>query len=605
MITVSESAARLGTIQVRLDRAGPLAEMLVRLLVVALLTCSLGWSQAATPTPAGASPPTPASPQGSAQNAPEITSHDEVTTFKVKVNLVEVRVVVRDAKGNAIGNLKQEDFQLFDNGKLQSISKFSVEKPMARATLHREGVPPISEEATVQSAVIPQNFIAYLFDDVHVEFSDLAQARNAAKKQIQAMQPEDRAAIFTTSGQTHLDFTGNREDLIAALDKVVPHSLLGSLTECPNISYYQADLIINKNDFQATQVAMQDAIDCMSGDQSSIRNVDQNSIRAYAHRSLSVGDDEVRLALGTLNDVVHRIAAMPGTRTIILVSPGFMNKDELQRQTEIAERALHMNVVINTLDARGLFTNMPDASQQRSPSATIAGQVLQYKIAEQDADEDIMAELAYTTGGIFFHNNNDLNEGFRRLASPPEVSYLLGFSPQNLKLDGHYHKLKVTLKPPANGSLQARRGYYAPKGPSDASEQAKQDIEDAVFSREEVRDIPVELHTQFFKANQDDVKLSVVARVDVRHIHFRKDSGRNNNDVTVVYALFDNDGNFISGSQKVLQLHLKDETLDSHLTSGITLKSSFDVKPGSYVVRLVVRGEDGQLAAQNSAVQIP
>ena len=385
----------------------------------------------------------------------------------------------------------------------------------------------------------------------------------------------------------------------------MPHSLLGSLTECPNISYYQADLIINKNDFQATQVAMQDAIDCMSGDQSSIRNVDQNSIRAYADRSLSVGDDEVRLALGTLNDVVHRIAAMPGTRTIILVSPGFMNKDELQRQTEIAERALHMNVVINTLDARGLFTNMPDASQQRSPSATIAGQVLQYKIAEQDADEDIMAELAYTTGGIFFHNNNDLNEGFRRLASPPEVSYLLGFSPQNLKLDGHYHKLKVTLKPPANGSLQARRGYYAPKGPSDASEQAKQDIEDAVFSREEVRDIPVELHTQFFKANQDDVKLSVVARVDVRHIHFRKDSGRNNNDVTVVYALFDNDGNFISGSQKVLQLHLKDETLDSHLTSGITLKSSFDVKPGSYVVRLVVRGEDGQLAAQNSAVQIP
>src|SRR5215469_1242044 len=63
----------------------------------------------------------------SADSTPEITSHDETTTFKVKVNLVEVRVVVRDAKGHAIGNLKQENFQLLDNGKPQVISQFSVE----------------------------------------------------------------------------------------------------------------------------------------------------------------------------------------------------------------------------------------------------------------------------------------------------------------------------------------------------------------------------------------------------------------------------------------------------------------------------------------------
>jgi hypothetical protein len=35
------------------------------------------------------------------------------------------------------------------------------------------------------------------------------------------------------------------------------------------------------------------------------------------------------------------------------------------------------------------------------------------------------------------------------------------------------------------------------------------------------------------------------------------------------------------------------------------LKSSFDVKPGRYIVRLVVRDADGQLAAQSSAVEIP
>ena len=73
----------------------------------------------------------------------------------------------------------------------------------------------------------------------------------------------------------------------------------------------------------------------------------------------------------------------------------------------------------------------------------------------------------------------------------------------------------------------------------------------------------MDLHTQFFKSDQDDAKLSVVARMDVRHIHFRKDNGRNDNDVTVVSAVFDRNGNFVAGTQKILQLRLKDETLDS------------------------------------------
>ena len=62
-------------------------------------------------------------------------------------------------------------------------------------------------------------------------------------------------------------------------------------------------------------------------------------------------------------------------------------------------------------------------------------------------------------GGTFFHNNNDLDEGFRRTADTPEYIYVLGFSPQ--KLDGKFHKLKVTLKNPEKLTVQARQGYYA------------------------------------------------------------------------------------------------------------------------------------------------
>jgi VWFA-related protein len=551
----------------------------------------------------------PASPS-TTQAVPEISSRDETPTFKVKVNLVEVRVVVRDAKGNAIGNLKQEDFQLLDNGKPQVISKFSVEKLGDTPVIQEEKTPDSAATtigpAPAPATTVPRRYIAYLFDDVHLQFLDLAQARNAAIQQLQSLTAADRAAIYTTSGQTQLDFTDDRAQLIATLNRILPRPIANTgVTPCPNLSYYLADAIANQHDQQAERVGIQDAVDCGAIAQSGGNVSAAVQIQSYARQELEAAGQETLIALRTLGDVVRRVAAAPGQRIIVLVSPGFMNVDELALQSEVAERAVHLGIVINTLDARGLYTNMPDASEQRSPSSSIAGQMLQYHSLEQSADATVMADLADTTGGIFFHNNNDLAEGFRRLAGAPEYSYLLGFSPQGLKPDGHYHKLKVTLKSPAQGAVQARKGYYAPKAAADPSEQAKEAIQEAVFSQEELREIPVELHTQFFKPDENDAKLSVLARMDVRHLQFRKNDGRNNDDVTVVSAVFDRNGNFVNGTEKVVQMHLTDETLRGGLSSGITLKSSFDLKPGSYLVRLVVRDAVGQMAAQSSAVTIP
>ena len=103
----------------------------------------------------------------------------------------------------------------------------------------------------------------------------------------------------------------------------------------------------------------------------------------------------------------------------------------------------------------------------------------------------------------------------------PEVYYVLAFSPQNLKLDGSYHALKVALRNPGRAfPRRARRGYYAPRHLSDADEEAKEEISQALFSREEMHDIPVEIHTQFFKASATDARLVVVTRLDVRKLHY-------------------------------------------------------------------------------------
>ena len=208
--------------------------------------------------------------------------------------------------------------------------------------------------------------------------------------------------------------------------------------------------------------------------------------------------------------------------------------------------------------------------------------------------------------GIYVQDaNNDVDEGLRRVAETPEYSYVLAFVPQNLKPDGSFHSLKVTVKSAQKLNLQARRGYYAPKNFASPAEQAKQEIEDATFSQEELHNLPVKLHTQFFKASEEDAKLIVLAHVDVKQLHFKKNEGRNDDVLTCVSALFNRNGSFIQGTEKTVTMHWKDETLEHKLGSGITLKTSFDVKPGSYMVRLVVRDAEGKLmSAENGSVEI-
>ena len=75
----------------------------------------------------------------------------------------------------------------------------------------------------------------------------------------------------------------------------------------------------------------------------------------------------------------------------------------------------------------------------------------------------VIVDLAAATGGLFFHHNNDVDEGFRRTAVTPEYSYTLAFSPGSLKLNGHFHRLKVKVNGGAKLRVQARKGYYAPK----------------------------------------------------------------------------------------------------------------------------------------------
>jgi VWFA-related protein len=581
---------------------------------VAVVAAQGAQSEATSSLPAAtASQGTPAQADDKTdKNSPEMASRDVTPTFQVNVKLILVRVVVRDSQGHALGTFRQEDFQVFDKGKPEVISQFSVEQPGTRAATEMKAADEASGNERVGSRnapAAPEHFTAYLFDDVHLKFGDLSLAREAATRRLATLNPTDRVAIFSTSGKTVLDFTDDREQLNSTLLALRDRPAAADSTDpCPDVSYYMGDLIENKHDSQALEAATLDALHCAYDDNQRMLQAAQTLAEGKARQVIAEGESESRLALGVLKDVVRRISLEPGQRNIVLVSPGFQTPQLEYEYNDIIERALHSETIISAIDARGLYVPGPagDITKQPSLNPLVAGRETLYAITAASTDTDVLAVLADGTGGTFFHNSNDLNEGLRRVAAAPEYSYILGFSPQNLKLDGSFHALKVTLKSPLKLNLQARRGYFAPKHLADPSEQAKQEIEDALFSQEEIHGLPVEMRTQFFKSGEDHAKLSVLARVDVKHIRFRKEDGRNRNELTVISALFDRNGNYLEGEEKILQMRLKDETLESKLGSGITLKASFDVKPGTYLVRLIVRDAEGQsIAAENGAVEIP
>jgi VWFA-related protein len=540
----------------------------------------------------------------------ELETKEAPVKFTSRVNLVPVTVVVRDARGYAVGNLTKEDFRLFDNGKPQVITRFSIEKPGAPVAIEKESPDLETRQAKPPGTappVIADHFTAYLFDDLHTKWEDLARTRDAAARVLSSLQEAERVAIYTTSGQISLEFTNEQPKIQDTLLRLRPAPVTGGLgpgLDCPDISYYTADRIVNQDDQQAMQVTLAQYQACSGNNRATV-----SEVMMFAQRALSEGEHQTRLATGVLGQVVRRLSAMPGQRSIVLASPGFLvpmyDQPDL---TEVINRAIRANVVINTLDARGLWTPVGYEASRPTPmgGAAVLGMLNMYLQMEASAQEEVLGELADGTGGGWFHANNDLAGGFRRLAAAPEFLYVLAFTPENLKSNGRFHTLKVTLREGKGLTLQARKGYYAPRRETALADQAKQDVEDALFSREVIKDIPVTLHTQFFKSSEVDAKLSVVARIDIRILRYRKEEGRNLDNLTVVSALFDPNGNFVAGQESKIEMRLRDETLEKRLGSGITVRSRFDVKVGSYVVRLVVRDTEGQLmAAENGAVEIP
>ncbi len=574
----------------------------------------------------------PVTPQG--QPKAEVTTQETGFTIRSRVNLVSVPVVVRDSSGHAIGGLAREDFLITDNGKPQIVSKFAVEKFGEGGTAEVPADAPAAAPAPAPAAktAVPERYVAFFIDDLNTPAADLAQAREAAWRYLKtSIRPTERVAIATSSGFTTLDFTDDRDRLHQTLNSILPRpSVSQNSVDCPPMTVYEANLIANFNDGTALGTGVSDYLACSNSSMSASEAA--FVVSNFAKMQINLADRSLRNALGAMDGLFRKMAVMAGQRTVVMVSSGFqMLDDRRQDELDVLERAIRSGIVVNSLDARGLYALVPGGEagdhvvstdgavmdgfigglagpgggSSSSGAPTITTKTA-YVSQEALAKRSTMAEVASATGGHFFESSNDLDAGIERLAAAPEYLYVLGFSPRELKEDGKFHTLKVSVSRAKGATIEARKGYFAPRYANDPGERSKEEIQDAFFAREETADIPLTVQTQFFKNGDYAAKLTVTARVDVRKLHFRKEDNRNRDDLTVVAGVFDSDGNYVSGVQKVLELRLLDDTLANRLGSGIAVRNTFDVTPGTYLIRLVVRDSEGEtMASRNTAVEIP
>jgi VWFA-related protein len=528
------------------------------------------------------SPKPPAPPKGNASALPPPPAPD-VAPLRVKVNLVLVPVVVRDSAGKAIGTLKREDFRVTDNKREQLLTEFQVEDSTKADNASAATTTAVSS-SEVKSFVPPERFTGLFMDDIHLDPEQLALATSALQHYLDSVNlTEQRIGLLTSSGQGQVDFSSDLAALRGAVNKLRAHPMAGSnLKDCPDVSYYDADLIINRGDREALEVAIGEAFaECGVRDPRAAESVARNS----AHRKLTSGDLERTTVLASLSDAVKRMASVPGQRTLVFVSPGFLLTDGDEEQARIIEAAVRLKIVVNTLDSRGLYVEAEDngALQQ----------------------SNIMLELAGATGGTFFRNSNALDTGFKRLAEAPEYVYLLGFSPADVKADGKFHHLKVELTNNSKLTVTARRGYYAEGGQANSAKVEKEKVTEAVFSPAAIHDLSVQLRTQFVRDDKPVARLTVAPTIDLSLLPGRQEEGKSHNELNIVMAVFDNNGKYLTGSDKTFQLNWSPRQ-DGTLPQGDLPHTNFILRSGNYAVRVVVcEAMSSRMSAETISVHIP
>lgn len=504
---------------------------------------------------------------------------------RLNVNLIQIDVTVTGKGGQRVPDLTTADFEIYQDGKRQSITQFSyVAAADGRAAA---GAGRLSSPTTT-AAINPHDVrrtMALVVDDLSISFESMAYVREALKKFIrEQVRAGDLVAIVRTSSGAgaYQQFTADRDRLLAAADRV-----RFFLSPTTNVSSFQP--LFQVPDVGGYQQARFDEM--MRRQERMTRDL------LGAQRDSSTAG-----MLGAINWVVQGLHALPGRKAAVLfseeltmyqrasrprTSQGFGPDDmgetlprtvqALRSLTDLANRA---GVVIYTIDPRGLVAGGMKASDVVAiPQQTLDD--LQNRNDDYRASQQGMEALAEDTGGLFLSESNDLAGLLARAAADQDGYYLIGYAPDDdtfkkFESGPKFHKIEVKVKR-AGVRARYRRGFFGMKDDERLSAPSEPVIA-ALMSPFTENGIRVKMTPSFQYNAAQGAHVSSLLFIDARDLQFRDELAEADDkdrtpwkvsDIQVVVVTFRENGSAEGQTGKNYSVRARGRTFDSLLANGL------------------------------------
>ncbi len=389
--------------------------------------------------------------------------------IRVDTELVQTGVMVFDKQGKFVEGLKPEQFEVRVDGKPVSISFF--ERVIAGTPSEEKLTgPDRSAQASKPASASPRGRrIIFFVDDLHLSLDSLGRTRSTIRHFLSTqMTPDDQVAIASGSGQIGFlqQFTDNRAVLEAAVARLKPIPSTVRDSEQPPMTEFIAIRITN-GDRDAAELYIDKILEGFVTKQGGPRGFNRNAVyemvKTRANQIVFGLDAVTKSSLSSLESLLRNSQQIAGRKLVFYVSDGFYlnsrNSDgattQLQRIIDIANRS---GSVIYTIDARGLFAPIADATGDRPFDPK--GRLDRANMGEGTLSQDGLNALAGDTGGRFLKNQNYFDRWVEQMLDETSNYYLLAWRPlAEEQKGGNFKRVEVTVAGRPDLNVRLPKGF--------------------------------------------------------------------------------------------------------------------------------------------------
>src|SRR5438105_721869 len=399
---------------------------------------------------------------------------------KINSNLVSLDVIVKDKKGKAITDLKSEDFSVFENGVTQKVEFFDSTLTSGSEAGQTTTAIVSTQPQPRTPTSFPRNIIALVLDGQSTELANLKHVREGMMKYIrERISDSDSVALFSISGGLQLlqSFTQDKAKLIAAVEKAYDSSTVSKTSEARGLSEdirAMRERIANGPELEGGPAPGPG----FNGSAAAQALIARHVLEQYIALRSTLSTQQTRPVLAALAAICEGLRSIPGKKTLVMFSQGFIASETLDWQVQstidIANRA---NVAIYIIDSGGLTGGAPTSGAlvSGSPLGGISGGLEMeqrrrsgagesvFDITRQEGlnrQQDLLYRISEDTGGHFIKNTNDIAGGLERIDAEIRSRYTLAYRSTNPNFDGSFRKVKIEVRRP-DTTVFTRAGYYA------------------------------------------------------------------------------------------------------------------------------------------------